>query len=209
VLVGGSTYMPVVETMLREVTGKAPSRDVTPEEAVAEGAAIHAAILEARATGGNTRMGQAVVKRLQSVQASDVNSHSLGVKITDPNNRTRKINHIMIPKNTSIPFKTTQRFVTNSPNQQRVHVCILEGDALDPDACTTIGDFRVVGLPPNLPAGSPIEITYEYDKNGRFAAHARELVGNTEAKTEIVRDSGLTDADTDAFENLARDYKVE
>lgn len=209
VLVGGSTYMPVVETMLREVTGREPSRDVTPEEAVAEGAAIHAAILEARSTGGSTRMGQAVVKRLQSVVQSDVNSHSLGIKITDPNNRTRKINHIMIPKNTSIPAKVTQRFVTNSPNQQRVHVCVLEGDASDPDACTTIGDFRIVNLPPNLPAGSPIEVTYQYDKNGRFLATARELVGNTEAQTEIVRDSGLTDANVDSFGLLATDYKVE
>ncbi|MCA9081834.1 MAG: Hsp70 family protein, partial [Planctomycetaceae bacterium] len=209
VLVGGSTYMPVVETMLRDVTGLEPSRDVTPEEAVAEGAAIHAAILEARATGGDSRMGQAVVKRLKSVESSDVNSHSLGIKITDPNNRTRKINHIMIPKNTTIPFKTTQRFVTNSPNQQRIHVCVLEGDASDPDACTIIGDFRIVNLPPNLPAGSPIEVTYQYDKNGRFLATAKELVGNTEAKTEIVRDSGLTDESVDALELLAAEYKVE
>ncbi|MFG0296454.1 MAG: Hsp70 family protein, partial [Maioricimonas sp. JB045] len=116
VLVGGSTYMPVVETMLREVTGVSPSREVTPEEAVAQGAAIHAAILEARATGGESRLGQAVNARLRSVATSDVNSHSLGVKITDPNNRERKINHIMIPKNTPVPAKVSQRFVTNSPN---------------------------------------------------------------------------------------------
>jgi molecular chaperone DnaK len=209
VLVGGSTYMPLVETMLREVTGKIPSREVTPEEAVAEGAAIHAAILEARATGGGSRMGQAVLKRLRSVATSDVNSHSLGIKITDPNNRSRKINHIMIPKNTQIPYKVSQRFVTNSANQQRIHVCVLEGDATDPDACTVIGDFRIVSLPPNLPAGSPVEITYEYDKSGRIACHARELVGNTEAKAEIVRDSGLNDENVDAFETLAGGYNVE
>jgi molecular chaperone DnaK len=209
VLVGGSTYMPLVETMLRDVTGKVPSREVTPEEAVAEGAAIHAAILEARATGGGSRMGQAVVKRLRSVATSDVNSHSLGVKISDPANRARKINHIMIPKNTSIPFKVSQRFATNSHNQQRIHVCVLEGDAVDPDACTVIGDFRIVNLPPNLPAGSPVEITYEYDKNGRISCVARELVGNKEAKTEIVRDSGLNDENVDAFEVLAKGYAVE
>lgn len=209
VLVGGSTYMPVVETMLRDVTGKQPSRDVTPEEAVAQGAAIHAAILEARATGGSGRMGQAVVSRLRSVSATDVNSHSLGVKISDPNNQSRKINHIMIPKNTSIPHEVSQRFVTNSPNQQRIHICVLEGDAVDPDACTVIGDFRITGLPPNLPKGSPVEVTYSYDKNGRIHAHARELVGNTEAKAEIVRDSGLTTENVNAFENLASDYTVE
>ena len=196
--------------MLKETTGLTPSRDVVkPEEAVAQGASIHAALLEARVSGDGSRLGKAVRDRLGSVSASDVNSHSLGVKITDPNNRQRKINHIMIPKNTTVPVKVSQRFATNSPNQQRIHVCILEGDAIDPDACTVIGDFRVLNLPPNLPAGSPVEITYEYDKNGRIGATARELTSNREAKTEIIRDSGLTNDGVDTFEILAKDYSVE
>lgn len=209
VLVGGSTYMPVVEAMLREVTGREPSRSVIPEEAVAQGAAIHAAILEARATGGDSRLARAVINRLRSVNTTDVNSHSLGVKISDPNNRTRKINHIMIPKNSSVPHTVTQRFVTNSENQQRVHICVLEGDATDPDACTTIGDFRVVNLPPNLPAGSPVEVTYEYDKNGRISAKARELTGNREAQIEIQRAQGLDTEGVSVFEALAEGYHVE
>ncbi len=209
VLVGGSTYMPVVETMLRDVTGLEPSRDVSPEEAVSQGAAIHAALLEARATGGDSRLGKAVINRLRSVTATDVNSHSLGVKISDPQDKARKINHIMIPKNSSLPVEVKQKFKTNTSNQQRIHVCVLEGDASDPDACTTIGDFRIVNLPPNLPAGSPVEITYSYDKNGRFSATAIELTGNTVAKTEIVRDSGLTNENVDAFQTLATEYRVE
>jgi molecular chaperone DnaK len=209
VLVGGSTWMPVVETMLKEVTGVGPTRDVKPEEAVAQGAAIHAAILEARATGGDSRMAKAVTSRLRSVSTTDVNSHSLGIKITDPNNRTRKINHIMIPKNTAVPHKISQQFVTNSHNQQRVHLCVLEGDATDPDACTTIGDFRITNLPANLPAGSPVEVTYEYDKNGRISVSGRELTSKQEASIEIVRDSGLTDKNVDSFETLAKDYQVE
>lgn len=209
VLVGGSTYMPVVETMLREVTGKIPSREVKPEEAVSQGAAIHAAILEARATGGDSRLGKAVINRLRSVTATDVNSHSLGVKISDPNDKSRKLNHIMIPKNSALPFEASQKFKTNKQNQQRIHVCVLEGDASDPNACTTIGDFRIVNLPSNLPAGSPVEITYSYDKNGRFSAKAVELTGNVAAQTEIVRDSGLTNENVDAFETLAAEYKVE
>lgn len=210
VLVGGSTYMPVVEHMLREVTTKEPSRDLAPERAVAEGAAIHAAILEARATGGDSRMAKAVINRLRSVQTSDVNSHSLGIKVTDPKDRGRKINHIMIPKNTPVPVSKSQRFVTNTANQQRIHVEILEGDAIDPAACTLIGDFRVSDLPKDLPAGSPVEITYRYDDNGRIHASARELVGQTEAATEIVRDSGLDENGlVEAFDTLARDYAVE
>jgi molecular chaperone DnaK len=210
VLVGGSTYMPVVEQMLRDVCKRVPSRELKPEEAVAQGAAIHAAILEARASGGNSRMAQAVIKRLRSVTATDVNSHSLGVQITDPQDRTRKRNHIMIPRNTPIPHKVNQRFTTTVVNQQRVHVCLLEGEAADVAACTLIGDFRIQNLPTNLPAGSPIELTYSYDASGRIHASAKELVGNNAASTEIVRDSGLTEVNVgDALESLARDYQVE
>jgi molecular chaperone DnaK len=208
VLVGGSTYMPAVEKMLAEVCMRKPSRELRPEEAVAQGAAIHAAILEARA-GRQTKIAEAVIKRLKAVQTSDVNSHSLGVKISDPENKQRKINHIMIPRNTAIPFKVTQRFSTNTANQRSIHVCILEGEASDPDACTVIGDFRVVDLPPNLPAGSPVEVTYSYDANGRIHAEARELTSNRVATTEIVRDMGLTEQNVDAFEVLANEYRVE
>ncbi|MGE0376175.1 MAG: Hsp70 family protein [Planctomycetaceae bacterium] len=209
ILVGGSTYMPVVESMLRSVSGNEPTRKVVPEEAVAQGAAIHAAILEAKAAGVDSKMTKGVVKRLKAVSTVDVNSHSLGVKISDPNNKARKINHIMIPKNTALPYKVSQQFVTNSQNQQRIHVCVLEGDAADPDACTTIGDFRVYDLPANLPAGSPVEITYEYDKNGRIHAEAKEVTSNKAAHTEIVRAQGLNVDGVDSFERLAREYTVE
>ncbi|MBW3540378.1 MAG: Hsp70 family protein [Planctomycetes bacterium] len=209
VLVGGSTYMPVVEKMLKEVTGRDPSHELFPESAVAEGAAIHAAILEARLEGSEGRHAQAVLKRLRSVETTDVNSHSLGVKITDPQNRTRKINHIMIPKNTAIPFEISQRFVTTSPNQERIHVYVLEGEAADPAACTAIGDFQIVGLPPNLPQGAPVEITIRYDSSGRIHAEAKELTAHKAASTEIVRDSGLDDNGLQNFEVLAKDYRVE
>lgn len=209
VLVGGSTHMPKVEQMLRECTSKKPSREVNPEEAVAQGAAIHAAILEARETGGESRMAQAVIKRLRSVKGSDVNSHSLGVEITDPGQANRKLNHIMIPRNTPLPFESTQRFTTNIPNQQRIHVRVYQGEASDTTACALIGDFQIVNLPPNLPSGSPVEVTYRYMENGRIAAEARELTSNKAAATEIVRDSGLTDSGLEAFQVLARDYVVE
>jgi molecular chaperone DnaK len=195
--------------MLKEVCKRQPSRELRPEEAVAQGAAIHAAILEARENRGSTRIAQTVMTRLKSVQTQDINSHSLGVKVSDPEDKDRKINHIMIPKATPIPFSTTQRFTTNSPNQRTIHVYILEGDASEPDACTQIGDFRVVDLPPNLPSGSPVEVTYSYDANGRIHAEAKELTGNRKANTEIVRDMGLNESSVDAFENLAREYKVE
>ncbi|MCC7420053.1 MAG: Hsp70 family protein [Planctomycetaceae bacterium] len=209
ILVGGSTYMPSVEIMLKQVSGRTPSRGVIPEEAVAQGAAIHAAILEARETGREGRLAQTVIQRLRAVNTTDVNSHSLGVKVTDPSNKARKINHIMIPKNTGIPKSVSQRFVTTSPNQQRIHVYVLEGETVDPDACTLIGDFVVSGLPANLPAGSPVEVTYSYDNNGRIQCAAREMTSKKSAATEIVRDSGLDERGLDAFLALARDYQVE
>ena len=115
----------------------------------------------------------------------------------------------MIPRNSTIPFSVSQRFVTNSANQKTIHVYILEGEASDPEACTQIGDFRIIDLPPNLPANSPVEVTYSYDANGRIHAAAKELTGNRVAKTEIVRDGGLTDTNLTDFEALARDYHVE
>lgn len=209
VLVGGSTYMPTVEKMLTEVCGRHPTRDLRPEEAVAQGAAIHAAILEARENIGNTKIGGAIKTRLTSVKTTDVNSHSLGVKISSPEDKTRKINHIMIPKNTAIPFSFSQRFRTNVPNQQRIHVYVLEGDAPDPMACSQIGDFSITNLPPNLPAGSPVEVTYSYDANGRVSIAAREMNSGKAASTEITRASGLSDQNVNAMEQLASDYRVE
>jgi len=208
-LVGGSTYMPVVEQMLEDVTGTEPTRGLNPEEAVAQGAALHAAILEAKESGEKSGMAKALVNRLLQITTSDVNSHSLGVKVSDPADKSRKINHIMIPRNTSIPFDVKQKFVTNVDNQTNVHVVILEGEAKDPAACSEIGDFRVVNLPPNLPAGSPVEITYSYDSSGRIHATAKELTSGAVASTEIVRSSGLDDSGVDVFETLATSYKVE
>ncbi|MFQ5731790.1 MAG: Hsp70 family protein [Planctomycetaceae bacterium] len=209
VMVGGSTIMPVVEQMLRSVCNREPSREVAPEEAVSQGAAIHAAILEAREAGDESRMGAAVLNRLRAVETDDINSHSLGVKITDPNDRSRKVNHIMIPRNTAIPYSIKQRFVTTSPNQQLIHIYILEGDASDPDACTLIGDFCITGLPPNLPQGSPVEVEYRYDANGRIHATAQEKTGDRVAETQIVRDSGLDDSGLESFKALAEEYEVE
>lgn len=209
ILVGGSTYMPVVEHMLKEVTGNEPSRKLMPERAVAEGAAIHASILQAR-SGDTAQVPGAVLERLKNVRTSDVNSHSLGIKISDPADKSRKINHIMIPRNTPVPHEVSQRFGTNAAGQQRIHVEILEGDAVDPLACELIGDFRVFNLPDSLPKGSPIAIKYAYDGSGRIHASATELTGNNEASTEIVRDGGLNEGQvSNAVDLLDQDYIIE
>ena len=209
IMAGGSTYMPVVEQMLKEVCRREPSRAVVPEEAVAQGAAIHAAILEAKETGGRGRLGKAIVDRLRSVNTTDVNSHSLGVQITDPMDGTRKSNYIMIQKNTAIPHEVNQRFVTTSPNQQRIHIYVLEGEASDPEACTRIADFQITGLPAGLPSGSPVDVTYSYDNNGRIQVSAVELSSKKQSNIEIVRSQGLDSQGVDSFQQIAKDYHVE
>ena len=208
-LVGGSTYMPAVQEMLRQVCGREPSHALCPDLAVAQGAAIHAAILEARATGGRGRMGEAVRNRLRNVSAVDVNSHSLGVEITDPQEPARRRNHIMIPRNSPLPSEVRQRFVTTLTNPQGIRIRLLEGEAADPLACTFVGEFRVTNLPPNLPAGTPVEVTYRYDASRRIHVSARELRGNTEASVRIVWESALSDTALNTFRALADAYHVE
>ena len=116
----------------------------------------------------------------------------------------------MIPKNSPIPHSVKQRFGTNTDGQSRVHVEILEGEAIDPAACEVIGDFRVFNLPASLPKGSPIEITYAYDASGRISATAIEVTGNNSASAEIVREGGMQETDIkDALSTLAQEYEVE
>ncbi|HVW02545.1 MAG TPA: Hsp70 family protein, partial [Planctomycetaceae bacterium] len=208
-LVGGSTHMPAVAALLTEISGRKPSRVLDPDIAVAQGAAVPAAILEARAAGGGGRMGTAVLKRLRAVTSQDVNSHSLGVEVSEIGGDGRRRNHIMIPRNTPIPHRVVQRFVTNVANPSSIHVRLLEGETEDVDGCTLIGDFRIVDLPKDLPVGSPVELNYSYDANGRIHVAGRELTGNSKATTEIQRDWGLTDSGLEAFKALARDYFVE
>ena len=176
-MAGGSTYMPVVEQMLKEVCRREPSRDVIPEEAVAQGAAIHAAILEAKETGGRGRLGKAVVDRLRSVNTTDVNSHSLGVQITDPMDPTRKSNYIMIPKNTAIPYEVNQRFVTTSPNQRGFISTCWKGGRRSRKPAPALPIFRSSACRPGLPSGSPVDVTYSYDNNGRIQVTAVEMTG--------------------------------
>lgn len=115
----------------------------------------------------------------------------------------------MIPRNTPIPYTISQRFMTNVPNQQRIRVKLMQGEVPDVTACTVIGDFQITNLPPNLPLGSPVELTYSYESTGRIKAEARELTGNRRASAEIVRDGGVSDNGLKAFEDLAREYQVE
>lgn len=207
-LVGGSSAMPSVAKMLEEVTGKQPSRELNPQTAVAQGAAIHAAILEAQHAGSG-ESAKALERRLRTVSTSDVNSHSLGVEVTDPEDTTRKANHVMIPRNSRLPAQRIQRFKTSAQGPHSIHVRLLEGEAADVSSCTFIGDFRLIGLPENLPKGSPVEIAYAYDSRGHIHVSLKETTGNNECLVEIAWSHGLDETAIDALQELATHYRVE
>lgn len=208
-LIGGSTYIPAVQQILEKMTGRPPIRVLDPQLAVAQGAAIHAAILQARETGGVDGASQGLLKRLQSVSSVDVTSHSLGIEITPPGDRNSKINHIMISKNKPLPAEFKQRFVTNTPNPSGILVRLLEGETKDAATCTFIGDFRITGLPPNLPVGSPVELTYRYDEHRRLQVFAKELTGGNEASCEIHWSGSAVTESTNAMQALAQGYRVQ
>jgi molecular chaperone DnaK len=208
VLVGGSTLMPAVPKMMREVLGKEPYKGLSPHTAVSQGAAIHAAILEAKHRRDGSELADKIRKHLEAIKQENVNSHGLGVIAKNP--RTGKnVNHVMIPRNTRLPVEVKQVFKTNMPDQKRVNVSVTEGDAPDPAAVSLIGNCRVSDLPPNLPQGSPIEVCYSFDTAGRVTVTARDKAGGREATIEIERKGGLDDAKIDAYGRLASEYKVE
>ena len=95
---------------------------------MAQGAAIHAAILEAKFRGESSELAERIRKLLRNVKQEDVNSHGLGVAARNP--KTGKmVNHVMIPRNSKLPVEVSRTFVTSEPNQQRVNVKVIEGDA--------------------------------------------------------------------------------
>lgn len=208
VLVGGSTFMPQVPQMLEKLTGKKPyvHPDLDPLTAVARGAAIHAAILEAR-YNQDSKLSDRIKKMLVHIDQEDVNSHGLGIVISNPDNST--VNHIMIPRNTTLPFSVSKMFKTNRENQERISVQVIEGDAPDPASCSLLGKCRITDLPPNLPKGSPVEVTYSFDRNGRVYVTAREKQGNHEAKIEIERRGTLNESEIENFIKLSSEYTIE
>jgi len=206
-LVGGSTYMPAVTEMFAELCQRAPLTPLDPQLAVAQGAAVHAAILEARATRAGGRQGQAVLKRLSRITTQDVNAHSLGVELTDRADRIKR-NHVMIPRNSQLPIETKQQFVTTDGNPEGIRIRLLEGEATEADACVLVGHCRIANLPPDLPAGSPVEVRYSYDARRRIQVTARELTGKNEASVQIVWESGKRPNALKKFKDLADGYTV-
>jgi len=172
ILVGGQTRMPKVQEAVEKLFGKAPRKDVNPDEAVAVGAAIQGAVL----AGDKT-----------DVLLLDVTPLSLGIE-TMGGVMTK-----LIKKNTTIPTKATQVFSTAEDNQPAVTVAIFQGERELVQYNKKLGEFNLEGIDP-APRGMPqIEITLDIDANGILKVSAKDKKTNKENKITIKANSGLTE----------------
>ncbi|MFZ1935203.1 MAG: Hsp70 family protein [Thermoguttaceae bacterium] len=187
-LVGGSGRMPMIAQMLRKVTDKEPDCSLSPDEVVAHGAALYAAML----------VGDTTVPPEKRCQLVNVNSHSLGVVGTHPRTQ-EKINAILIPKNTPLPCRAARTFHTARANQRTARVVVVEGESQRPEACIALGECVVRDLPSGLPQSTEIEVEYAYGADGRISVSARVPSVRYSQRVEIQRNAGRDLKNLDAW----------
>ena len=176
ILVGGSTRIPAVQQIVKELFKKEPNKGVNPDEAVAVGAAIQGSIL-----AGDVK----------DVLLLDVTPLSLGIE-TLGGVMTR-----LIQRNTTIPTRKSQIFSTASDGQTAVSIQVLQGEREMSNQNRVLGRFDLVGIPP-APRGIPqIEVTFDIDANGIVHVSAKDLGTGKEQKIRIESSSGLSDSDID------------
>jgi molecular chaperone DnaK len=189
-LVGGSTHMPMTGQMLKELSGKEPEHALAVSEVVARGAAIHAGITASRQEETGLIFDDSVRESLAQVVEINVNSHSLGIEVKQQQDR---INDILIAKNTQLPTAANRVYRTVVENQQKVRVKVLQGEAHQADACISIGECWIEGLPPNLPKYSPVQVRCGVASNGLIDVMALDMTSGKMARASIHRSSGLTE----------------
>jgi molecular chaperone DnaK len=198
-LVGGSTRMPMVVNLLRQLSGKEPDHTVNPDEAVARGAALFAAYLQVHGGGREEKLPSQPAETSEQQTQTDmagllitnVNSHSLGVEGIEPKTLRRK-NVVILPRNTSLPAQVTERFATRTDGQRSIVLQVLEGESLIPAECTAIGRTVIRNLPGGLPKNWPVDVTFEYADNGRLNIHAVVPGTHQEASLFLERASGMS-----------------
>jgi len=187
-LVGGSTRMPRIQTMVKEIFGKEGNKSINPDEAVAIGAAIQGGIT----TG-----------EVKDILVLDVTPLSMGVE-TYGNVMT-----VMIPRNTTIPTSKSETFSTASDNQTNVEIHVLQGEREFAKDNRTLGKFQLTGIPP-APRGVPqIEVTFDIDVNGLLNVKAKDKATGKENKVEIRGHSGLSKEEIDRMKKEAEAHQAE
>ncbi len=193
ILVGGQTRTPLVQKRVTEFFGKEPRRDVNPDEAVAVGAAIQAAVLSGDVT---------------DVLLLDVTPLSLGIETMGG------VASTLIEKNTTIPTKKTQVFSTADDNQTAVTIHVVQGERKQAAQNKSLGRFDLSDIPPS-PRGMPqIEVAFDLDANGILNVSAKDKATGKEQSIVIKASSGLSDEEIDqmikdAEANSADDKKFE
>jgi molecular chaperone DnaK len=184
ILVGGQTRMPKVQTKVKEIFGREPRRDVNPDEAVAIGAAIQAAVLSGD---------------VKDVLLLDVIPLSLGIETLGG------VMSTLIEKNTTIPTKKTQVFSTADDNQTAVTIHVVQGERKQAAQNKSLGRFDLTDIPP-APRGLPqIEVAFDIDANGILNVSAKDKATGKEQSIVIKAQSGLTDAE---IERMVKDAEA-